>query len=138
MAFFFSAICTQEKKGKEVFREGKMKVIAVTKNWSQVKFLVPLHSSGSMEIWLLSTKLLPCECLLGRANDAKRCSRKSNFRAQSLIQLWSRRYWDSGKVSCFECKLFAYVCTHYEVYEKQKQHQLMVNQIVYILKVLMK
>ena len=55
MAFFFSAISTQEKK--EVFRKVKMKVIAVTKNSSQVKFLLPLHSSGSMEIWLLATKL---------------------------------------------------------------------------------
>ena len=43
----------RKKKGSN--RKVKMKVIAVTQNSNQVKFLVSIHSSGSMQIWLLST-----------------------------------------------------------------------------------
>ena len=63
-----------------------MKVVAVTKNSSQAKNLVPLHSSVSMEILLSSTKpLCPAISYRGRANDAKRCSLKFDFVRKALL-----------------------------------------------------
>ena len=64
---------------------------------------------------------MPCDLLLGHANDAMNGAPASpDFHAQSIIELWSRRYCGSGKASCLECRLFVYECAHYDVLEKKK------------------
>ena len=74
MAFFFSAIASQEKK--------KGSINENTDEESSSEDEIP--SSFSQQ-WLegnLNERkqiTLPCDCLLGRVEDSKRCARQPNF-----------------------------------------------------------